>query len=70
MAVKWRQVNLGAVVDINPPRQLQRGHDSVYVAMEQIQPNSRSITENLGLKPRPLTKWRTAFYFIKLFYPQ
>jgi len=44
MGVNWQQVNLRDVVNINPPRQLQRGCESVYVAMEHIHPNSRSIT--------------------------
>lgn len=44
MLAEWQYVNLGVAVDVNPPRELQRGCNSVYVAMEQLQPNSRAIT--------------------------
>ncbi|MFQ4146179.1 restriction endonuclease subunit S [Chlorogloeopsis sp. ULAP02] len=46
---RWQQVSFDSVVNINPTRQLQRGKESAYVAMEDLKPFTRTIS-NYGYR--------------------
>jgi type I restriction enzyme, S subunit len=45
MASDWQPSKLGDVIAVNPSRPLAKGSDSVYISMQQIETENRSVNE-------------------------
>lgn len=45
MGNEWKRCELGDVISINPVRSLSKGADSVYISMQQVETENRSINE-------------------------
>ena len=45
MGSEWQRSKLGDVIAVNPSRPLAKGSDSVYISMQQVETENRSISE-------------------------
>jgi len=45
MGNKWKRCELGDVISINPSRPLSKGAESVYISMQQVETENRSVNE-------------------------